>query len=92
MDNLGLVLALFLFMAIVSIIFGFKLGIDFVESRFTKEMRQKAEEDFKQRYYQLFVVEFDKKVEERAYEIAWEVIEKYEQMREEEDNESSCSS
>lgn len=67
-------------LAVGSIIFGFRLGVNWQKAQFTKEIR----EEFVQKFYNRFVEEYEKAVEERAKEIVDENFERWNALIEEE--------
>ena len=71
-------------LAVGSIIFGFELGVNWQKRQFTKEIR----DEFVQKFYNRFVEEYEKAVEERAKEIVDEAVEAVEKLKKEKENES----
>ena len=82
-----LIVAMMFVLAVASIIVGWNMAVNFIDEKFTKEMREEAAANFRKEYFEKFVALFEERVEERALELAQEMIKE----KENKDEGSDCS-
>ena len=76
---IGAFIVLMVCLAIGSIIFGWSLGKDYTEKRISKELKEQALEDFKVRFYNQFVENYNAEVLKAAAELVEKTYDKYEE-------------
>jgi histone H3/H4 len=78
-----IIIILFVIGCLCSIRFGWVLSRNYFTQKLTKELRKEAVERFQKEFFDRFVIEFEERVETRAFEMASIMFEEYKKELEE---------